>query len=133
VANVLELYLQGEAATGKIPLPPPLKVRDFHLFCSDFNAGAKDFAEELRDAPVFVTTGKQASAPLTHTTDGPATGLWRWRCCGTGGRECDASQEGMCEVRSTCERAACRFLHHQVRLHDAPPWRPRVHGEKRAP
>ena len=29
-----ELYLQGEAATGKISLPPPLKGRQYHLFCS---------------------------------------------------------------------------------------------------
>jgi len=64
-----ELYLQGEAATGKVSLPPPLSNREFHLFCSDFNAGAKEFAEELRDAPVFVTKGKKASASLTYTTD----------------------------------------------------------------
>jgi len=64
-----ELYLQGEAATGKISLPPPLKGREFHLFCSEFNAGAKEFAEELRDAPVFATKGKAASVPLTYTTD----------------------------------------------------------------
>ena len=48
--EVPELYLQGEAATGKISLPPPLKGRDFHLFCSPFNAGAQQVAEELRDS-----------------------------------------------------------------------------------
>ena len=64
-----ELYLQGEAAMGKIPLPPPLKGREYHLFCSPFNAGAKEFAEELKAAPVFETKGKKASAPLTYTTD----------------------------------------------------------------
>jgi len=64
-----ELYLQGEAAMGKIPLPPPLVGRSFHLFCSPFNAGAVEFAEELKAAPVFVTKGKQVSAPLTYTTD----------------------------------------------------------------
>jgi len=64
-----ELYLQGEAATGKISLPLPLKDRQFHLFCSPFNQGAKEAALELRGADVFVTTGKKASAPLTYTTD----------------------------------------------------------------
>ena len=64
-----ELYLQGEAATGKISLPPPFAGRSFHLFCSPFNAGAKEFAEELAAASVFVTEGKGASAPLTFTTD----------------------------------------------------------------
>jgi len=64
-----ELYLQGEAATGKVSLPPPLNGREFHLFCSEFNAGSKEFAEELCEAPVFVTKGKKASAPLTYTTD----------------------------------------------------------------
>jgi len=64
-----ELYLQGEAAMGKISLPPPLNGRECHLFCSDFNAGAKDFAEELAKAPVWVTSGKKASVPLTYTTD----------------------------------------------------------------
>ena len=50
-------------------LPPPLKGRSYHLFCSPFNAGALEFAEELKDAPVFVTTGKKVSAPLTYTTN----------------------------------------------------------------
>jgi len=64
-----ELYLQGEAASTKVSLPPPLKAREYHLFCSPFNAGAKELAEELRDAPVFETKGKKASAPLTYTAD----------------------------------------------------------------
>jgi len=50
-------------------LPPPLKGREYHFFCSPFNAGAKELAAELKDAPVFVTTGKKVSAPLTHTSD----------------------------------------------------------------
>jgi len=54
---------------GKISLPAPLSGRQFHLFCSEFNAGSKEFAEELKAAPVFVTKGKKASAPLTYTTD----------------------------------------------------------------
>jgi len=64
-----ELYLQGEAATGKVVLPKPFKGRKFHLFCSEFNAGAKEVAEELRDSSVWVTTGKKISVPLTLTTD----------------------------------------------------------------
>ena len=64
-----ELYLQGEAATGKVTLPPPLKGREYHLFCSPFNAGAKELADELKSAPVFETKGKKASAALTYTTD----------------------------------------------------------------
>ena len=63
------LYLQGEAATGKVSLPSPLKGREYHLFCSPFNAGAAEVAEELRSADIFVTKGKKASAPLTHTAD----------------------------------------------------------------
>ena len=64
-----ELYLQGEAAVAKISLPPPLKGREYHLFCSPHNFGAKEVAEELKNADVFVTKGKKASAPLTYTTD----------------------------------------------------------------
>jgi len=64
-----ELYLQGEAATGKVALPPPLKGREYHLFCSEFNAGAKELAEELRNSSVWVTKGKKASALLTFTSD----------------------------------------------------------------
>jgi len=63
------LYLQGEAAMGKISLPPPLKGREYHLFCSPFNAGAAKVAEELKNADVFITKGKKASATLTYTTD----------------------------------------------------------------
>lgn len=64
-----ELYLQGEAATVKVSLPPPLKGREYHLFCSPFNQGAKEVAEELKCSDVFVTEGKKASATLTYTTD----------------------------------------------------------------
>ena len=64
-----ELYVQGEAATAKISLPAPISGREYHLFCSPFNAGAKEVAEELRGADVFVTTGKKPSAALTYTTD----------------------------------------------------------------
>jgi len=64
-----DLYLQGEAATAKVSLPPPLKGREYHLFCSPFNAGAKEVAEELKQSDVFVTEGRKASAPLTYTTE----------------------------------------------------------------
>ena len=64
-----ELYLQGEAATGKVSLAPPLKDREFHLFCSPFNAGSDVLAEELKQSSVFVTKGTKASAPLTYSTD----------------------------------------------------------------
>jgi len=64
-----ELYLQGEAATGKIILPPPFKGRQFHLFCSEFNAGAEALALELKLSTVFVVKGKKPSALLTHTSE----------------------------------------------------------------
>jgi len=64
-----ELYMQGEAAMGKVTLATPLPGREFHLFCSPFNAGAKELAEELRDASIYTTTGKNPSVPLTYTTD----------------------------------------------------------------
>ena len=64
-----EIYLQGEAATGKVSLPPPLEGREFHLFCSPHNASAKEHAEELVEAEVWITKGKKASVPLTYTTD----------------------------------------------------------------
>jgi len=60
-----ELYLQGEAAMGKVRLAPPLEGRQYHLFCSEYNAGATALAEELKKSSVF----KKASAPLTFTTD----------------------------------------------------------------
>jgi len=63
-----KLYLQGEAATGKISMPAPFNGREYHLFCSEFNAGAAELAEELRTADVFVSSGKKASVPLTHTS-----------------------------------------------------------------
>ena len=64
-----ELYLQGEAATAKVRLLPPLKGREYHLFCSPFNAGAAELAAELGSSDVFVTEGKRASVPLTYTTE----------------------------------------------------------------
>jgi hypothetical protein len=64
-----ELYLQGEAAMGKVSLPPPLNGREFHLFCSAHNAGAVERAIELKEADVWVTQGKKESASLTYTTD----------------------------------------------------------------
>jgi len=64
-----ELFLQGEAAMGKILLPPPLADRKYHLFCSEYNAGAVEFAKELAGAPVFVNEGKKVSEQLTYTTD----------------------------------------------------------------
>jgi hypothetical protein len=64
-----ELYLQDEMAHAKISLPPPLVGRKYHLFCSEFNAGAFELACELRESDVFVTKGKEASVVLTFTTD----------------------------------------------------------------
>ena len=64
-----DLYLQGEAATGKVSLLAPLNGREYHLFCSEYNAGAKEAAEELKQSSVFITKGKNASAPLMYTTD----------------------------------------------------------------
>jgi len=49
-----ELYLQGEAATGTVTLPPPFKDRKYHLFCSAHNAGALELATELRSSGVIV-------------------------------------------------------------------------------
>jgi hypothetical protein len=42
--------------------------RTYHLFCSEFNAGAAALAEELKDSSVFEKKGKKASAPLTFTS-----------------------------------------------------------------
>jgi len=64
-----ELYLQGEAATGKVTLPPPFKGRSFHLFASPHNLGSAAVAAELQTSNVFITKGKKKSAPLTYTTD----------------------------------------------------------------
>ena len=64
-----ECDLQGEAAMGKVRLSPPVKGRKFHLFCSEFNAGAKAVAEELKTSDVWVPKGKKPSAPLTYTTN----------------------------------------------------------------
>ena len=59
----MQIYLQGEAAMGKVALSPPAAGREFHLFCSPFNAGAKEVAEELATSDVWTTKGKKASAP----------------------------------------------------------------------
>jgi len=64
-----KLYLQGEAAMGKVSLPAPFAMRQYHLFCSPFNAGAETFAEELKNASIYATKGKQPSVPLSYTTD----------------------------------------------------------------
>ena len=48
---------------GKVWLLPPAAGREFHLFCSPFNAGAKEVAEELATSDVWTTKGKKASAP----------------------------------------------------------------------
>jgi len=66
-----ELYLQGEAATGKVALAPPLGgASAFHLFCSAFNAGATELAAELAMADVWLTKGKKAGGvKLAHTAD----------------------------------------------------------------
>ena len=65
-----ELYMQGEAATAKVTLLPPFKGRSFHLFCSEFNVGAKQVAIELKMSDIWNTKGsKQKSTELTHTSD----------------------------------------------------------------
>jgi hypothetical protein len=46
------LYLQGEAASMKVDLKPP--VLDFHLYVSPFNLGAKELAEELTGSNVLI-------------------------------------------------------------------------------
>jgi hypothetical protein len=59
-----ELYIQGEAAIGKITMAPPSYHRTHHLFCSPFNAGAIELADELRASNVF----SKQSAAFTYTT-----------------------------------------------------------------
>jgi hypothetical protein len=56
-----ELYLEDETARVRVSLPPPQSGRKHHLFCSKFNAGALELAEELRESDVFVTNRKKAS------------------------------------------------------------------------
>ena len=67
-----KLYLQGEAATGKVLLPPPRAGSEVghHLFCSEFNAGAAACAKELQDAGVFEQAKghTQQSDELRYTT-----------------------------------------------------------------
>jgi len=60
-----ELYLQGEAATGTITMLPPSNNCTYHLFCSPFNMGAAELAEELLSSYVF----SSHSAALSYTTD----------------------------------------------------------------
>ena len=67
--NSIEMYMQGEAATGKVMLPSPLTGRQYHLFCSHFNAGSEELALEMQKSDVWETKGRKASAPLTYTTD----------------------------------------------------------------
>jgi len=69
IAASSELYLQNETAYTKVSLPPPHRGHKYHLFCSEFNAGALEVTEELMESDVFVTAGKGASAPLTVTTN----------------------------------------------------------------
>ena len=42
-----ELYLEGEAATKQVSVPPPSSGRTSHVFCSPFNAGALEVVTEL--------------------------------------------------------------------------------------
>ena len=63
------LYLQGEVATFKVYLPPPQMGRKYHLFCSEFNEGARGVTEECMASSVYRTTGKKLSAKLTYTTN----------------------------------------------------------------
>jgi len=69
IAATSELYLQDEVAHCKVSLPLPLVGHAYHLFCSPSNAGALELAEELMDSDVFITKGKELSAPLSFTTD----------------------------------------------------------------
>jgi len=69
IAAPSELYLQDEVAYSKVSLPQPLGRRKYHLFCSKFNAGALELAEELRESDGFVAKGKGKGAALTLTTD----------------------------------------------------------------
>ena len=64
-----DLYLEGEAAMGKVCLPPPRKGRRCHLFCSPYNAGALELARELKDSSVWTINGKKPSAELSFTSD----------------------------------------------------------------
>jgi len=48
-----ELYLQGEAAREQVDLADPLPDHSFHLFCSEFNTGAGEIAEELKRSGVI--------------------------------------------------------------------------------
>jgi hypothetical protein len=62
------LYIQGEAASGKITMLPPSYGRTHHvysLFCSPFNVGAVELGMEVRASNVF----SAKTAALTHTTD----------------------------------------------------------------
>jgi hypothetical protein len=65
VAASSELYLEDELAHAKVYLPAPFYCREYHLFCSEYNAGALALAEELRASDVFVMKRKKVSAELT--------------------------------------------------------------------
>jgi len=60
-----ELYIQGEVAVGKITMAPPSYRCTHHLFCSPFNAGAVELADELQASNVF----SSKSAVFTYTTN----------------------------------------------------------------
>jgi hypothetical protein len=59
------LYIQGDVASAKVLLPEPYLGRKHHLFCSMFNAGAWELADELSKSDVFAPK----SAALMFTSE----------------------------------------------------------------
>ena len=68
------LYLQGEVATQTVALPPTTAGYEFHLFCSDFNAGAKEIAEELQASGVI------QAGELTYTSEPAKLQMRKCKC-----------------------------------------------------
>jgi len=57
--------IQGDVASAKVLLPEPYLGRKHHLFCSMFNAGARELADELSKSDVFAPK----SAALMFTSE----------------------------------------------------------------
>ena len=57
--------MQGEVASAKVLLAPPFTSHKYHLFCSEFNAGALALAQELSNSDVFTPK----SAALSYTEE----------------------------------------------------------------
>ena len=66
-----ELFIQGEAATAKVALPPPLKGRKYHLFVSAHDEGAAEIVvNELNGTDILVkTAGAKVSPEVLFTQD----------------------------------------------------------------